>query len=243
MRILKFCIGNPFPDVYYFNEVLRLSSVQDYEIKYKQTFIENILFKSIAGSRYNYSLSESLNLKDTISHVFETLLETLGINAEEFRAGWGYFSDTIQLQDTCYPRMVYSITINENIGLAESGSVSLQMVDYLVTWRTRTRDGGVGYGKAGYGISQNYGEGSCNDIASFQVKVYNNLTNVLKRTIDIPIADRANPDNDATYTYTYSLNITDNITFQPNIKFEVFQIDNLGGVSPAANIDISPIPI
>jgi len=243
MRVLKFAMaGGEPPDIYYKTEVLKLHAGQDYEIKYKQTFIENLRLRAFAGSRYNLSASESLGLKTSIAS-YESLLESLGLTDEQFQQGLGDFVESLGLSDTVSARRVISISLQENIALADSGTSSVNLVDYLLTWRTRTRDPYVGYGKAGYGIELGYGDGVVNDIVSFRVKVYDSDTNILKRTIDISIVDSSNPDNDATYTYTALMNLSDHgWQFYNKIRFEVYQIDRLGAISPVASIDVEPIP-
>jgi hypothetical protein len=243
MKIFKFTSGSTGPiEVYYFNETLRLQETFDYKIWYKDYFTENLRLRGILGAIYNYLLEEYLNLKERIGWA-EYLIEVLGLTDLEERIGWGYFSELMSLQDTCSPRMVYSISLNENIGLAESGTVNLAKVDYKITWRARTKEPGIGYGKAGYGISYNYGEGDCIDLKSFKVRVYVMPAHTLKRTATITIADTQNPDNNAEYVYTSAFNIADNTTFKANLQFEVVQIDQSDVESPVASIDIEPIPL
>lgn len=243
MKIFKFISGSTGPiEVYYFSETLRLQETFDYKIWYKDYFTENLRLRGILGAIYSYVLEEYLNLKGTIS-LLEYLTEVLGLADLEERSGWGYFYDIINFQDVCSPRMVYSISLNENIGFAESGTVNLAKVDYKITWRARTKEPGIGYGKAGYGIAYNYGEGDCIDLKSFKVKVYVMPAHTLKRTATITITDTQNPDDDAEYIYTSAFNIADNTTFKANLSFEVFQIDQNDVESPAASIDIEPIPV
>jgi hypothetical protein len=234
MKLFKFIGSNPFPDVYYFSETVAFSDSFDYEIIYRAHFIEYIGFHSIGGSIYNYLLTETLALLDKFG-LTEFLEEILGLNDLEERWGWGYFDEILNLQDTTSQRMVYSISLNEGIGFVESGTYNLALVDYKVTWRARTRVPGVGYGKAGYGIEHDYGDGDCSDLGMFIVRVYNALTNSLRRTVFIPIVDTLNPDDDAEYIYTSAFNIADNTTFQPNIRFEITQVDNSD-----SSIDVAP---
>lgn len=241
MKIFKFTSGTSGPiEVYYFSETLRLRETFDYKIWYKDYFSETLRLRGILGAIYQYVLEEYLNLKGSVC-LPEYLMEILGLTDLEERSGWGYFSDIINFQDTHYSKIVYSISLNENIGLAESGTVNLAKVDYKITWRARTKEPGIGYGKAGYGIAYNYGEGDCIDLKSFKVKVYAMPTKTLKRTATINIADTQNPDNNAEYIYTSAFNIADNTTFKSNLLFEVFQIDQSDVESPAATIDIEPI--
>jgi len=244
MKIFKFTSGGTVGpiEVYYFNETLRFQETFDYKIWYKDYLFETLRMKGILGSSYSYLLEEYLNLKGTMGWV-EHLIEVLGLVDLEERYGWGYFSELMNFLDTHSQRMVYSISLNENIGFAESGTFNLAKVDYKITWRSRTKEPGIGYGKAGYGIAYNYGEGDCVDLKSFKVRVYVMPAHTLKRTATITIVSTQNPDNNAEYIYTSAFNIADNTTFKSNLQFEVVQINQSDVESPVASIDIEPIPL
>lgn len=240
MKIFKFTSGgNPFPDVYYFSETLTLGHSFGYEILYRDHFIETLRLRSIYGGIYLHALNEILSLHDSMGYL-ERLIETFELTDLEERWGWGYFSELMQLADTSSQRMVYSISLNENLAFVETGTYNLALVDYKITWRSRTREPGIGYGKAGYGIEYNYGEGDCADLKAFKVRVYLMPAHTLKRTATITIVDTNNPDDDAEYIYTSAFNIADNTTFKSNLKFEVTQVNQSDVESPIASIDIEP---
>jgi hypothetical protein len=232
--------GDPTPEVYYLRESIQLYSAQGLKTIYKDLVVNNFRFGGFIFNSYSYLMDETINLLDRFAYI-ETMIEALGISSDEFIVGWAYFIEQLNLLQTSSERMVYSITCNENIAFAESGTVNLALVDYKITWRARTKEPGIGYGKAGYGIAYNYGEGDCIDLKSFKVKVYVMPARTLKRTVTINIIDTQNPDDDAEYSYTSAFNIVDNTTFKSNLSFEVFQIDQNDIESPAASIDVEPI--
>jgi hypothetical protein len=243
MKIFKFTSGgNPFPDVYYFNEVVTFSHSFDYDIFYKALLSENLILHSIGGSIYSYLIEEILSLKGTVGWP-EYLNEVLGLHDLVEQWGWGDFFEGLQLYDSCIPRMVYSISLNENLAFVESGTYNLAKVDYKVTWRSRSKQPLVGYGKAGYGIEAGYGEGDCTDLKAFKIRVYTMPDHTLRRTATITIANTLNPDNNAEYIYTSAFNLSDNTTFKSNLRFEVTQVDQSDIESPVASIDIEPIPV
>jgi hypothetical protein len=243
MKIFKFTSGgSPFPDIYYFSETISFTDIFDYDIFYKALLSENLLLHSIGGSIYNYLLEEVLTLRGSVGYP-EYLNEILELSDLMEQWGWGDFFEGLQLSDSCIPRMVYSISLNENLALVESGTYNLAKVDYKVTWRSRSRQPLVGYGKAGYGIETGYGEGDCTDLKAFKIRVYTMPAHTLKRTATITIVDTQNPDDDAEYIYTSAFNLADNTTFKSNLRFEVTQVDQDDIESPVASIDIEPIPV
>jgi hypothetical protein len=136
--------------------------------------------------------------------------------------------------------MTITIQIEEHIGFAETFS-SYKTLNYSLTWRTRTKKLNYGYGTAGYGDAVSYGDGDVtSELAKFRVKVIRLSDDELLRTDDITISDTTDPDADASYTYTVAMNESDNGYYEPNIRFEVYQIDINNNVSPVKFIDITP---
>jgi hypothetical protein len=243
MKIFKFTQGgDPFPETYFLSAGLRFNAAMGYEIFIKALCFEGLGIRAIKGEIIRLFATENLGLRDKISELF-SMVETMGLSAEEFRVGWGYFSEQLALAANMNVIKTISISITENMALAESGSVAVNIVDYALTWRTRTRTNQVGYGATGYGQVTGYGDGVCVDVHHFIVKVYRLSDNSLRRTQVISIADQANPDNDAAFTYTWQMNLSDNNwQFQNSLRFEIYEVDMNGVYSPAADVDITPIP-
>ena len=85
-----------------------------------------------------------------------------------------------------------------------------------------------------------YGEGDVVDeLKEFKVKVIRLSDDTLLRTATITITNKLFPDGSAQYGYTNTMNITDNGYFEPNLRFEVFQVDINDVWSPGKYLDIT----
>jgi hypothetical protein len=245
MKVLKFTTGGggPQPEIYYLTESLRFHQTFGYKFNYRSYITENLGLRAILGSIYTMIFSEELVLSSKFS-LLESFIEQLELGEDFYRDDIADEHEHLQLQEGFSSKMIFSFSFNENVVLSESGTVVLALVDYVVTWRTRTKEIYTGYGKVGYASDlTGYGSGIASEVVSFRVKVYNSLTNILLRNTVITIADRANPDDDATFTYTSAMNQWDNHNvFIYNLRFEVYQIDISGAESPAASINVTPIP-
>jgi hypothetical protein len=179
------------------------------------------------------SLEEDMEMSDSISPLDFTpsaLTEIQGLYAipfdryrEDIPEVQG-FTDTLSLQS-------FLVELNENMGFLDSRSNVWKPCDFHLTWKTRTEYGANGYGGTEYGAIMAYGEDTADVpriegyhlMVSFVVIVTNTTTDTEAREDQIFVGDYDNPDDDAEYTYTATMNVTDNGYFEPYLKFEVFQ--------------------
>ena len=245
MKIFKFTVGGSgeLPTTYYLNEIIGFNDTFSFKQTYYSEFIESIGFSDqlVMGTVfYNISFSDTIGFGENLTLVLpETLEENIGFNDNMYQPFYVANLESIGFNDEVSPRMIYSITLEENIGFVEVGN-AYKTVGYKITWRTRTRNPSFGYGGAEYGANVSYGDGNASDLYSFRVKVYRTSDSQLLRNLDIVITDTDNPDDDAEYIYTSAYNISDNGYFEPNLTFEVYQIDTDSNVSPVNNIIIEP---
>jgi hypothetical protein len=245
MRLFKwFTSAAEYPETYYLQESIGLTETFSYDITMLALLTEDIGIHEVIGSIYNEALDEEIELSETLLLKFyQYLAEGLGLSEEEFREGWGYFTEQMDLTLSSSEKITYSISFDEGLALVETGEAYKSGIDYKLTWRSRTRTPEVGYGKTGYGSVTGYGSGASLDLVMFIVEVYDNSgsTPSLLRTLQIPINDMNNPDDDAEYIYYNHMNYIDNGTFQPRILFKVYQKDIYNQISPADDIDIEPV--
>ena len=204
MKVLKFTVGGSgeLPTTYYLNEIMGFGDSMSVKQTYYSEFTESIGFNDqlIMGTIfYNISFSDTIGFGETITLVLpENLEEGIGFNDDMYQPFYVANQEGVGFDDEVSPRMVYSITLEENIGFVEVGNV-YKNVDYKITWRTRTRNPSFGHGGAEYGANVSYGDGNASDLYSFRVKVYRTSDSQLLRNLDIVITDTDNPDDDGTY--------------------------------------------
>lgn len=244
MKILKFFgeEGGPLPDTYYLEEAIRFSKSTVPLMIMIGNLIEGHTFSDLSASVFSVSVSESFSFLDLLSTIRQLdLEESIEFLHEFYDTTFGGLIEGILLSESVVPKMIYSITLEEGLGLVDSSGNIYLVTDYMVTWRTRTKTLPYGYGAAPYGDYVSYGDGSAPDLDSFKVEVYDSSTDTLLRTETISISDTDSPDDDAEFTYTSAMNISDNGSFNPNIKFKVYQIDVNANESPASSIVVDII--
>lgn len=245
MKVLKFTEGIEFPEIEYFEETIGLddnfSPLQIYFVSLAEIFGLNDSHYQI----YEEALTEIIGLNDTQTLILsEEILEILGLSELTFQYDWVDAIETLGLSDNIYPEMIYSISLEENIGFVDIGhglSYVFKKENYDIKWRTRTKRLNYGYGAASYGSGTFFGEGDVIDeLKEFKVKVFRLSDDQLLRTATITIVDKKFPDASAQYIYTVAMNESDNGYFEPKLKFEIFQVDINNVWSPGKHIDITP---
>jgi hypothetical protein len=239
MKVLKFVGGavGP-PEIEYLEETIGFGDSYSYLMNMYQEVDETIGFNDSQFTITEMYLTESLGLGDSIAELI-SITETLGLGDALYEYGVANIFETLGLGDDLSHTMDVYVEIDETIGFSDSGYQYVDM-DFNLRWRTRTKKLNYGYGTAPYGDVVSYGDGDVVDeLKEFKVKVIRLSDNQLLRTDTIPIIDKRFPDGSARYTYTSVMNITDNTTFEPNLRFEIYQVDVNDAWSPAKYIDVT----
>lgn len=243
MKVLKFTIGGgeELPDTYYIEETLGFSDSQ--VVTETQVFIyETLGFRVYPEKVEIFEITETIGLGDAeFWDDTRQIFETIGLSDAPYQPDWAGVIESVGLDDTVQNYKVITIEIEEHIGFSDAAG-AYQAVDYSLAWRTRTKKLNYGYGTAGFGDAVSYGDGDVTDeLEKFRVKVIRLSDDELLRTDDITITDTTDPDADASYTYTVAMNESDNGYYEPNLRFEVYQVDVNSNVSPVNYIDITPV--
>lgn len=239
MKVLKFVGDTELPDTVYLEETLGLGD--SFAIKEFSLAIA----ESLGLNDYNLVLTEeaysaTLGLGDVFGpFVQEDIIESLGLGDVLFQYDRAEIIEQLGLNDVFTRSMTLYVEINENIGFTDSGFHYLEM-DYRLRWRTRTKKSTFGYGTAPYGDQTSYGDGDViGELKEFKVKVIRISDSTTLRTDTISIVNKQFPDGSAQYVYTATMNITDNGYFEPDLRFEVYQVDVDDVWSPVKYLDIT----
>ena len=239
MKVLKFTLDQELPEFVYVTETLGLG---DTVVGWAtvEEIIETLGLGDIFYSREDVAYTESLGLGDGLSILTEeTLAEILGLGDSYYHPDFADLYESLGLGDTISESMTLYVEIDENIGFSDGGYGYLE-INFNLRWRTRTKKLNYGYGVAPYGDVITYGEGDVVDeLKEFKVKVIRLSDDTLLRTATITITNKLFPDASAKYSYTSAMNITDNGYFEPNLRFEVFQVDINDVWSPGKYLDIT----
>jgi hypothetical protein len=241
MKVLKFTLdgGGELPEIEYLEETIGLGDVKS---------IESILLAidDSLGLGDKYSAIEEVSFDETIglndSHIIIIpieITETLGLGDEYRQPDYVNIFETLGLGDDISNTMDIYVEIDETIGLGDGGYGYLE-INYNLRWRTRTKKLNYGFGASLHGDVVEYGEGDVIDeLKEFKVKVIRLSDTTTLRTDTITIVNKSYPDGSAQYVYTGAMNVIDNGYFEPNLRFEVYQVDINDVWSPAKYIDIT----
>ena len=242
MKVLKFVIGGGEepPDTYYIEETLGFNA--SFVVTETKVHVYETLGLKVYPEKVElFEITETIGLGD-VEFWDDTryINEIIGFNDAPYQPDWAGAIANIGLNDTVQNFKTITIQVEENFGFSDTVGVYSD-ITYSLTWRTRTKKLNYGYGTAGYGDSVSYGDGDVTDeLAKFRVKVIRLSDDTLLRTDDITINDTTDPDADASYEYSVAMNISDNGYYEPNLRFEVYQVDVNDNVSPVNYIDITP---
>jgi len=240
MKVLKFVGDVELPEIEYLEEALGLGDV--YSIGYEgyEEFTETIGFNDILSTITELSLTETIGLGETYTIILsESLIETLGLGDYYYQPDYITIFESLGLGDDLSHTMDIYVEIDETIGFGDEGYAYVD-TNYNLIWRTRTKKLNYGFGAAPFGDTVSYGDGEVIDeLKEFKVKVIRLSDSVLLRTATITIANKQFPDGSAQYAYTIGMNVSDNGYFEPNLRFEVYQVDVNDNWSPAKYIDIT----
>lgn len=240
MKVLKFTIGGTGPpEIEYLEETLGLGDVKAIDLTLFYTY-------ESFGLGDKFSILEEVALDETIGlddgHIIIIpieITETLGLADEYYQPDYVNIFETLGLGDDISNTMDIYVEIDETIGLGDGGYGYLA-INYNLRWRTRTKKSTYGFGASLHGDVESYGDGDVIDeLKEFKVKVIRLSDTTTLRTDTITIIDKQFPDGSARYIYTAAMNVTDNGYFEPNLRFEVYQIDTDDVWSPAKYIDIT----
>lgn len=239
MKVLKFVGGavGP-PEIEYLEETLGLGDSHSLGFIALESFAETIGFNDSHYGITEMFLTESLGLGDVPAELV-SITESIGLGDSLYEYGIANIFESIGLGDDISNTMDVFVEIDETLGLSDGG-YGYSEINYNLRWRTRTKKLNYGFGTAPFGDITSYGEGDVIDeLKEFKVKVIRLSDDTLLRTSTITIANKQFPDGSAQYIYTATMNVTDNITFEPNLRFEVYQVDINDNWSPAKYIDIT----
>lgn len=125
-------------------------------------------------------------------------------------------TDTIVIQG-----YAFSSSAPSNVELnSQFNDYTLTSGDAVITWDAVTEGVNKGFGYI-YGYGSGYGDGSLEGVFQFRIDIINTGTEALLRTEFV--------DNSTyTYTYTETDNISDNGTYEDDLTFNIYQINDLG---------------
>jgi hypothetical protein len=240
MKVLKFTLdgGGEPPEIEYLEETLGLGDSHSLGFTGFEELTEIIGFNDNIYTIVELFLTETLGLGDGIAELV-SITESIGLGDSLYEYGVANIFETLGLGDDISNIMDIYVEIDEILGLSDGGFGYLE-INYNLRWRTRTKKLNYGFGTAPFGDTVSYGDGDVIDeLKEFKVKVIRLSDDELLRTATITIADKQFPDGSAQYVYTGAMNISDNTTFEPNLRFEVYQVDINDNWSPAKYIDIT----
>jgi len=239
MKVLKFVGGaiGP-PEIEYLEETIGLGDAHSTLMIMREAFADTIGFNDSHYGITEMFLTESLGLGDVPAELI-FITESLGLGDALYEYGVAKIFESLGLGDDISNTMDVFVEIDETLGLSDEGYGYLE-INYNLRWRTRTKKLNYGFGTAPFGDIVSYGDGDVIDeLKEFKVKVIRLSDDTLLRTATITIANKQFPDGSAQYVYTASMNDTDNSYFEPNLRFEVYQVDINDNWSPAKYIDIT----
>jgi hypothetical protein len=239
MKVLKFTLDQELPEFVYVEETLGLGDTT-VGFSTEVNFVETLGLSDTFYSREDVAYVESLGLGDALSiTVEEAIAEILGLGDSYYHPDFADLYESLGLGDAISESMDIYVEIDENIGFSDGGYGYLE-IDFNLRWRTRTKKLNYGSGTAPYGDILSYGDGDVVDeLKEFKVKVIRLSDDTLLRTATITITNKLFPDGSAQYGYTSAMNVTDNGYFEPNLRFEVFQVDVNDVWSPGKYLDIT----
>lgn len=239
MKVLKFTGGGTGPpEIEYLEETLGLGDDYSTLMIMREAFSDTIGFNDSMYTIVEMFLTESLGLGDILPE-FVNIVETLGLGDVIYQPDYVHMIESLGLGDELTNTMDIYVEVDETLGLGDSGFGYLE-INYNLRWRTRTKKLNYGFGTAPFGDTVSYGDGDVIDeLKEFKVKVIRLSDETVLRTATITIINKQFPDGSAQYTYTSAMNISDNTTFEPNLRFEVYQVDINDNWSPAKYIDIT----
>jgi hypothetical protein len=241
MKVLKFTLdaGGEPPEIEYLEETLGLGDVKAVDLTLFYTY-ESLGLGDAYAAIEEVIYDETIGLNDDHTIIIPIeITETLGLADEYRQPDYVNIFESLGLGDDISNTMDIFVEIDEIIGLGDGGYGYLA-INYNLRWRTRTKKSTYGFGASLHGDVTSYGEGDVVDeLKEFKVKVIRLSDDTVLRTDTITIIDKQFPDGSAKYIYTTAMNITDNTTFEPNLRFEVYQVDVNDVWSPAKYIDIT----
>jgi hypothetical protein len=242
MKVLKYT-GIELGDTEYIEETLGLNDALSMP-ESLVPLLEEIGLNDFFNPIIEEFLTEDIGLNDVYTVILsEEIIETLGLGDLTFTYDRVDLFETLGLGDTQSESMSLYVEINENIGFTDIGvgeSYAYLEMDYQIRWRTRTKKSTFGFGGAPYGTQSSYGEGDViGELKEFKVKVIRLSDSTVLRTDTITIVNKLFPDGSAQYVYTVAMNETDNGYYEPNLRFEVYQVDINDVWSPADYLDIT----
>jgi hypothetical protein len=239
MKVLKFTGGGTGPpEIEYLEETMGLGDTYSLGFIGLEEFDETIGFNDSMYTIVEMYLTESLGLGDTPAELV-SITETMGLGDVVYQYDYTHIIETLGLGDELTNTMDIYVEVDESLGLGDGGFGYLE-INYNLRWRTRTKKLNYGFGTAPFGDVVSYGDGDVIDeLKEFKVKVIRLSDETVLRTATITIANKQFPDGSAQYSYTSAMNISDNTTFEPNLRFEVYQVDINDNWSPAKYIDIT----
>lgn len=239
MKVLKFTGGGTGPpEIEYLEETLGMGDDHSTLMIMREAFSDTIGFNDSMYTIVEMFLTESLGLGDMLPE-FVDIVETMGLGDVIYQPDYVRMIESLGLGDELTNTMDIFVEVDETLGLGDSGFGYLG-IDYNLRWRTRTKKLNYGFGTAPFGDTVSYGDGDVIDeLKEFKVKVIRLSDETVLRTATITIINKQFPDGSAQYTYTSAMNISDNTTFEPNLRFEVYQVDINDNWSPAKYIDIT----
>jgi hypothetical protein len=241
MKVLKFVLegGTGPPEIEYLEETIGLGDVTN--VSETSTFLSEILGLNDGNIVLTEeSFTDTIGLGDTETIILpEEIAEILGLGDTTFTYNWVDVFESLGLGDAISNTMDIYVEIEENIGFTDGGYGYL-VINYELRWRTRTKKSTYGYGVAPYGDQTSYGDGDViGELKEFKVKVIRISDSTTLRTDTITIVNKSFPDGSAQYTYTAAMNVSDNGYFEPNLRFEVYQVDVDDNWSPVKYLDIT----
>jgi hypothetical protein len=240
MKVLKFVGDTELPEIEYLEEIIGLGDSFAPYFTMIESFSDTIGLGDSLYTITELSISEDLGLGDSLTLIIPVeISETIGLGDQKYSPDYVNVFETLGLGDDISNTMDIYVEIDETLGLGDGGYGYLE-IDYNLRWRTRTKKLNYGYGSAPYGDVVSYGDGDVIDeLKEFKVKVIRLSDESVLRTATITIANKQFPDGSAQYSYTSAMNISDNTTFEPNLRFEVYQVDINDNWSPAKYLDIT----
>ena len=239
MKVLKFTLDTALPDTVYLEE--RIGLGDSYFIPETNVSVaESLGLGDFYAMITEESFTDTIGLGDSnLVIISEEFAETLGLGDDQYTYNWADIIESLGLGDAIAESMVLYVEIDENIGFTDGG-YGFYLINYELKWRTRTKKLNYGYGTAPYGDVVSYGDGDVIDeLKEFKVKVIRISDSTTLRTDTITILNKSIPDGSAQYIYTSAMNVSDNGYFEPNLRFEVYQVDVNDVWSPAKYLDIT----
>jgi hypothetical protein len=239
MKVLKFTLGGTGPpEIEFLEETLGMGDDYSLGSIALELFTESIGFNDSMHTITELLFTESLGLGDILPEFVE-IVETMSLGDALYESGVANIFESLGLGDDISNTMDIYVGVDEIIGLGDGGFGYLE-INYNLRWRTRTKKLTYGFGTAPHGDQTSYGDGDVIDeLKEFKVKVIRLSDDTLLRTATITITNKQFPDGSAQYIYTAAMNVSDNTTFEPNLRFEVYQVDIDDVWSPAKYIDIT----